>query len=90
MKCIILKQYIVLFVYAKHKWAGDSIRLGEELVCMLMRSTDDLCTLLTLTLHLSVNCTYRAHGGPSARSGHKMVACNKYIISFGGFHDNSK
>jgi len=29
-----------------------------------------------------------ASGGPSARSGHRMVVCKKYLVVFGGFHDN--
>jgi len=29
-----------------------------------------------------------APGGPSARSGHRMVVCKKFLIVFGGFHDN--
>jgi len=29
-----------------------------------------------------------ASGGPSARSGHRMVVCKKYLLVFGGFHDN--
>ncbi|KAL3860433.1 hypothetical protein ACJMK2_010557 [Sinanodonta woodiana] len=29
-----------------------------------------------------------APGGPSARSGHRMVNCKKQLIVFGGFHDN--
>jgi len=29
-----------------------------------------------------------ASGGPSARSGHRMVALKKQLIVFGGFHDN--
>ncbi|KAK2147837.1 hypothetical protein LSH36_532g05014 [Paralvinella palmiformis] len=29
-----------------------------------------------------------APGGPSARSGHRMVACKKLLLVFGGFHDN--
>lgn len=32
---------------------------------------------------------FRAPGGPSARSGHRMVALKKNLIVFGGFHDNS-
>ncbi|ROT72898.1 putative kelch domain-containing protein 4 [Penaeus vannamei] len=31
----------------------------------------------------------QAPGGPSARSGHRMVALKKNLIVFGGFHDNS-
>lgn len=27
-------------------------------------------------------------GGPSARSGHRMVAFRKCLLLFGGFHDN--
>lgn len=30
----------------------------------------------------------QAKGGPSARSGHKMVLFRKCLIVFGGFHDN--
>ncbi|KAJ1525351.1 hypothetical protein ONE63_010168 [Megalurothrips usitatus] len=29
-----------------------------------------------------------ATGGPSARSGHRMVCVKKHLIVFGGFHDN--
>jgi len=29
-----------------------------------------------------------ASGGPSARSGHRMVVHKKYLLVFGGFHDN--
>ncbi|KAL4235173.1 kelch domain containing 4 [Mactra antiquata] len=29
-----------------------------------------------------------APGGPSSRSGHRMVHCKKQLIVFGGFHDN--
>ncbi|GLV33972.1 uncharacterized protein CBL_11145 [Carabus blaptoides fortunei] len=29
-----------------------------------------------------------APGGPSARSGHRMVYCRKQLFVFGGFHDN--
>eukprot|EP00095_Tigriopus_kingsejongensis_P008096 maker-scaffold590_size129399-snap-gene-0.28 protein:Tk08096 transcript:maker-scaffold590_size129399-snap-gene-0.28-mRNA-1 annotation:"kelch domain-containing protein 4" len=29
-----------------------------------------------------------ATGGPSSRSGHRMVLCKKQLIIFGGFHDN--
>ncbi|KAH9515686.1 kelch domain containing 4 [Bulinus truncatus] len=32
----------------------------------------------------------KAAGGPSARSGHRMVAIKKQIIVFGGFHDNNR
>ena len=36
----------------------------------------------------SCSCVIRAPGGPSARSGHRMVVYKKNIIVFGGFHDN--
>ena len=29
-----------------------------------------------------------AAGGPSPRSGHRMVVVKKQILVFGGFHDN--
>lgn len=29
-------------------------------------------------------------GGPSARSGHRMVLCKKQLILFGGYNDNSR
>ncbi|BFZ13554.1 hypothetical protein BsWGS_16593 [Bradybaena similaris] len=32
----------------------------------------------------------RAPGGPSARSGHRMVAVKKQLFVFGGFHDNNR
>ena len=31
-----------------------------------------------------------APGGPSSRSGHRMVVVKKLIIVFGGFHDNTR
>jgi len=31
-----------------------------------------------------------ATGGPSSRSGHRMVAVKKQLIVFGGFHDNAR
>lgn len=31
-----------------------------------------------------------APGGPSARSGHRMVCAKKKLIVFGGFHDNNQ
>lgn len=31
---------------------------------------------------------FRAPGGPSARSGHRMVLCKRQLIVFGGYHDN--
>lgn len=31
-----------------------------------------------------------ANGGPSARSGHRMVASKKQLIVFGGFNDNTR
>ena len=31
---------------------------------------------------------YSATNGPSARSGHRMVAYKKKLFVFGGFHDN--
>uniref|UniRef100_A0A8C9FE53 Kelch domain containing 4 n=1 Tax=Pavo cristatus TaxID=9049 RepID=A0A8C9FE53_PAVCR len=30
----------------------------------------------------------RASGGPSGRSGHRMVACKRQLIIFGGFHES--
>uniref|UniRef100_A0A224XNU8 Kelch domain-containing protein 4 n=1 Tax=Panstrongylus lignarius TaxID=156445 RepID=A0A224XNU8_9HEMI len=30
----------------------------------------------------------KASGGPSARSGHRMVLCKRHLIVFGGYHDN--
>ncbi|XP_035824341.1 kelch domain-containing protein 4 isoform X2 [Aplysia californica] len=32
----------------------------------------------------------KAPGGPSARSGHRMMALKKQILVFGGFHDNTR
>lgn len=29
-----------------------------------------------------------AAGGPSSRSGHRMVLCKQHLVVFGGFHDN--
>lgn len=36
-------------------------------------------------------CLYfRASGGPSGRSGHRMVACKRQLIVFGGFHESTR
>ncbi|XP_050167672.1 kelch domain-containing protein 4 isoform X3 [Myiozetetes cayanensis] len=32
----------------------------------------------------------RASGGPSGRSGHRMVACKRQLIIFGGFHESAR
>ena len=32
--------------------------------------------------------TFSATGGPSSRSGHRMVLLKRHLIVFGGFHDN--
>lgn len=32
----------------------------------------------------------KAPGGPSARSGHRMIVLKKQIMVFGGFHDNTR
>ena len=31
---------------------------------------------------------FSASGGPSSRSGHRMVLLKRHLIVFGGFHDN--
>lgn len=31
---------------------------------------------------------FSATGGPSSRSGHRMVCVRKHLVVFGGFHDN--
>ncbi|NXD74189.1 KLDC4 protein, partial [Eolophus roseicapillus] len=33
---------------------------------------------------------FRASGGPSGRSGHRMVACKRQLIIFGGFHESAR
>lgn len=32
----------------------------------------------------------KAPGGPSGRSGHRMVACRRQLIVFGGFHESAR
>ncbi|XP_048372072.1 kelch domain-containing protein 4 [Sphaerodactylus townsendi] len=32
----------------------------------------------------------KAPGGPSSRSGHRMVVCKRYLIVFGGFHESTR
>ncbi|KYO34571.1 kelch domain-containing protein 4 [Alligator mississippiensis] len=32
----------------------------------------------------------KAAGGPSGRSGHRMVACKRQLIVFGGFHESAR
>lgn len=39
---------------------------------------------------LSIFFFLRRPGGPSARSGHRMVHIKKQLVIFGGFHDNLK
>ena len=47
-------------------------------------------TVLSVAYHSNDTCVlpFRASGGPSARSGHRMVNYKKLLIVFGGFHDN--
>lgn len=33
---------------------------------------------------------FRATGGPSGRSGHRMVAWKRQLILFGGFHESTR
>ena len=47
-----------------------------------------LAALSTLVIFLFYN--FSVPGGPSARSGHRMVQCKKQLIVFGGFHDNTR
>jgi len=39
---------------------------------------------------LIIHYVVRAPGGPSSRSGHRMVACQKILLVFGGFHESTK
>ncbi|XP_056908327.1 kelch domain-containing protein 4 [Takifugu flavidus] len=43
-------------------------------------------------LHLATQTweNIKAPGGPSGRSGHRMVASKKQLLVFGGFHENSR
>ncbi|NXK87311.1 KLDC4 protein, partial [Formicarius rufipectus] len=43
-------------------------------------------------LHLATKTweQIRASGGPSGRSGHRMVACKRQLIIFGGFHESAR
>ena len=34
--------------------------------------------------------SFRSTGGPSGRSGHRMVAWKKQLILFGGFHESTR
>jgi len=33
---------------------------------------------------------FRAPGGPSGRSGHRMVLSKKQLLVFGGFHESTR
>lgn len=37
-----------------------------------------------------ISLSFRASGGPSGRSGHRMVACKRQLIIFGGFHESAR
>ncbi|XP_069072936.1 kelch domain-containing protein 4 isoform X1 [Pleurodeles waltl] len=43
-------------------------------------------------LHLATKTweQIKATGGPSGRSGHRMVACKRQLIVFGGFHESAR
>ncbi|NWW75378.1 KLDC4 protein, partial [Climacteris rufus] len=43
-------------------------------------------------LHLATRTweQIKAPGGPSGRSGHRMVACKRQLIIFGGFHESAR
>ncbi|XP_038662452.1 kelch domain-containing protein 4 isoform X1 [Scyliorhinus canicula] len=43
-------------------------------------------------LHLATKTweQIKATGGPSGRSGHRMVACKRQILVFGGFHESTR
>uniref|UniRef100_A0A7M4EGZ1 Kelch domain containing 4 n=1 Tax=Crocodylus porosus TaxID=8502 RepID=A0A7M4EGZ1_CROPO len=43
-------------------------------------------------LHLATKTweQIKAAGGPSGRSGHRMVACKRQLIVFGGFHESAR
>ncbi|OXB78415.1 UNVERIFIED_CONTAM: hypothetical protein H355_009186 [Colinus virginianus] len=43
-------------------------------------------------LHLATKTweQIKASGGPSGRSGHRMVACKRQLIVFGGFHESTR
>ncbi|XP_041124936.1 kelch domain-containing protein 4 [Polyodon spathula] len=43
-------------------------------------------------LHLATKTweQIKATGGPSGRSGHRMVACKRQLVIFGGFHESTR
>ncbi|XP_058848544.1 kelch domain-containing protein 4-like [Acipenser ruthenus] len=43
-------------------------------------------------LHLATKTweQIKATGGPSGRSGHRMVACKRQLVVFGGFHESTR
>ncbi|KAM6223821.1 kelch domain-containing protein 4 [Rhynchocyon petersi] len=43
-------------------------------------------------LHLATKTweQVRSTGGPSGRSGHRMVACKRQLVVFGGFHESTR
>jgi len=60
--------------------AGTSENFVEEVLCYMNWHFDWLTTY----------CAARVPGGPSSRSGHRMVACQKILLIFGGFHESAK
>lgn len=45
---------------------------------------------LLISANSQLGVVSRAPGGPSGRSGHRMVASKKQLLVFGGFHENSR
>ncbi|XP_055220440.2 kelch domain-containing protein 4 isoform X2 [Gorilla gorilla gorilla] len=74
----------------------DSVRKGTAL--RLFCITNSMSTIsertpgpkLTSPVHLRGAVLTRSTGGPSGRSGHRMVAWKRQLILFGGFHESTR
>lgn len=62
--------------------------LGKWTICLCF-SHEDLTRVFLKRKRLS-SLPFRATGGPSGRSGHRMVAWKRHLLLFGGFHESAR
>lgn len=64
------------------------LKLNEKYFMVLGASVRKIFSTVAGSFLLFTSLWYRAGGGPSARSGHRMTALGNQLLVFGGFHDN--
>ncbi|MGH0115198.1 UNVERIFIED_CONTAM: hypothetical protein FKN15_070718 [Acipenser sinensis] len=52
--------------------------------------SQDRATVAVMSELIKAHVFDRATGGPSGRSGHRMVACKRQLVVFGGFHESTR